>query len=230
MSILRTEQLEKTFAAGEAEVTAVRGVDLTVAPAEFVAITGASGSGKSTLLHMLGGITRPSSGRVLLEGVDLAGLSDDALAAIRRRRIGFVFQRYNLLPELSLVENVALPLALDGVAPAAGEAAARAALEAVGMAHRATHRPDELSGGEQQRGAIARALVTAPAVVLADEPTGALDSENSGRVVELLRRLVDGRGQTVVLVTHDPSVAGAARRIVRMRDGRIESDSAVGGR
>lgn len=228
MSILRTEQLEKTFAAGEALVAAVRGVDLAVGEGEFVAITGASGSGKSTLLHMLGGITRPSSGRVLLEGVDLAGLSDDALAAIRRRRLGFVFQRYNLLPELSLAENVALPLTLDGAAAAQSAAAARAALEAVGMAHRAAHRPDELSGGEQQRGAIARALVTGPAVVLADEPTGALDSENSGRVVALLLRLVKERGQTVILVTHDPAVAAVAGRTVRMRDGRIESDTAVG--
>jgi len=226
--ILRTEQLEKTFSGSgaEAAVAAVRGVDLAVDPGDFVAITGASGSGKSTLLHMLGGISRPTAGRVFLEDVDLAVLGDDDLAAIRRRRIGFVFQRYNLLPELSLVENVALPLALDGVAAARSDVAAREALEAVGMAHRAGHRPDELSGGEQQRGAIARALVTSPAVVLADEPTGALDSENSARVVELLRRLVAERGQTVVLVTHDPTVAAAAGRVVRMRDGRIESDTA----
>ena len=162
---------------------------------------------------------------MLLEGVDLATLDDDALAAIRRRRIGFVFQRYNLLPELSLLENVSLPLALDGVTPARCDAAARAALEAVGMDHRAAHRPDELSGGEQQRGAIARALVTDPAVVLADEPTGALDSVNSVRVVDLLQRLVAERRQTVILVTHDPSVAAAAGRVVRMRDGRVESDS-----
>jgi putative ABC transport system ATP-binding protein len=226
--ILGTERLEKTFAGGDGEATvaAVRGVTLTVDRGQFVAITGASGSGKSTLLHMLGGITRPTAGRVLLEGVDLATLDDDALAAIRRRRIGFVFQRYNLLPELSLVENVSLPLALDRVAPGRCEAAALAALEAVGMAHRAAHRPDELSGGEQQRGAIARALVTDPAVVLADEPTGALDSANSARVVDLLARLVADRGQTVVLVTHDPTVAAAAGRVVRMRDGEIESDSA----
>lgn len=231
MSILRTEHLEKIFAGGDADaaVVAVRGVDLAIEAGGLVAITGASGSGKSTLLHMLGGITRPTAGRVLLEGVDLAGLGDDDLAAIRRRRIGFVFQRYNLLPELSLLENVGLPLALDGVNPARSEEAARQALEAVGMAHRGRHRPDELSGGEQQRGAIARALVTAPAVVLADEPTGALDSENSARVVELLRRLADDRGQTVVLVTHDPNVAAAASRIVRMRDGRIQSDSALAG-
>jgi len=229
VSLLRTEALEKTFSGADAaaSVAAVRDVNLTVESGDFVAITGASGSGKSTLLHMLGGITRPTSGRVLLEGVDLATLDDDALAAVRRRRIGFVFQRYNLLPELSLAENVALPLVLDGVRPAASDAAARVALEAVGMAHRAAHRPDELSGGEQQRGAVARALVTAPAIVLADEPTGALDSANSARVVELLQRLVADRGQTVILVTHDPAVAAAAGRIVRMRDGCVEADSAA---
>ena len=232
MSILRAEHLEKTFSAagGEASaVAAVRCVDLAVETGEFVAVTGASGSGKSTLLHMLGGITRPSAGRVLLEDVDIAALDDDALAAVRRRRIGFIFQRYNLLPELSLAENVALPLVLDGVAAGASDAAARDALEAVGMAHRAGHRPDELSGGEQQRGAIARALVTHPAIVLADEPTGALDSTNSARVVELLQRLVADRRQTVILVTHDATVAAAASRIVRMRDGRIESDTAATG-
>jgi putative ABC transport system ATP-binding protein len=230
VSILRTEQLEKTFATGGADavVAAVRGVNLEVAAGSFVAVTGASGCGKSTLLHMLGGITRPTAGRVLLEGIDLATLGDDDLAAVRRRRIGFVFQRYNLLPELSLLENVALPLVLDGVAAARCDAAARESLDAVGMAHRALHRPDSLSGGEQQRGAIARALVTAPAIVLADEPTGALDSTNSARVVELLQRLVADRQQTVILVTHDPAVAAAAGRVVRMRDGRIESDGVVG--
>lgn len=230
MSILRTEQLEKTFATGGADavVAAVRGVNLEVVAGSFVAVTGASGCGKSTLLHMLGGITRPTAGRVLLEGIDLATLGDDDLAAVRRRRIGFVFQRYNLLPELSLLENVALPLVLDGVAAARCDAAARESLDAVGMAHRALHRPDSLSGGEQQRGAIARALVTAPAIVLADEPTGALDSTNSALVVELLQRLVADRQQTVILVTHDPAVAAAAGRVVRMRDGRIESDGVVG--
>ena len=222
MPILLAEQLEKTFGGGSAAgVTAVRGVDLAVEEGEFVAITGASGSGKSTLLHMLGGITRPSAGRVLLEGVDLATLDDDALAEIRRRRIGFVFQRYNLLPELSLAENVALPLVLDGISEARCRDAARQALEAVGMAHRAEHRPDTLSGGEQQRGAVARALVTDPAILLADEPTGALDSVNSANVLELLQRLVRDRHQTVILVTHDPGIAAAAGRIVRMKDGRV---------
>ncbi|MFM8413566.1 MAG: ABC transporter ATP-binding protein [Planctomycetota bacterium] len=228
MPILVAEALEKTFAAGDtaAGVPAVRGVDLAVEAGDFVAITGASGSGKSTLLHMLGGITRPSAGRVLLEGRDLASLDDDALAEIRRRRIGFVFQRYNLLPELSLAENVALPLVLDGVADARCREAALAALEAVGMGHRAGHRPDALSGGEQQRGAIARALVTDPAIVLADEPTGALDSVNSANVLELLDRLVRERRQTVIMVTHDPGIAAAAGRIVRMKDGRIAAVTA----
>lgn len=221
--IVRAEGLEKTFATagGGPGVPAVQAVDLDVACGEFVAITGASGSGKSTLLHMLGGITRPSAGRVLLEGTDLAALDDDGLAAIRRRRIGFVFQRYNLLPELSLEENVALPLVLDGAAAASCSEAAREALAAVGMSHRASHRPDALSGGEQQRGAIARALVTNPAILLADEPTGALDSANSANVLGLLQSLVRDRGQTVILVTHDPGIAAAAGRIVRMKDGRI---------
>jgi putative ABC transport system ATP-binding protein len=230
VSILRAEQLVKTFGAGAtggAHVAAVRGVDLGVEVGEFVAVMGPSGCGKSTLLHMLGGLTRPSSGRVMLEGVDLAGLDDDALATVRRRRIGFVFQRYNLLPELSLVENVALPLVLDGVAQPEAAAAATEALEAVGMAERAKHRPDELSGGEQQRGAIARALVAGPALVLADEPTGALDSVNSGRVLELLGRLVEERRQTLVMVTHDPTIAATAGRLIRMRDGVIASDTAA---
>jgi ABC-type lipoprotein export system ATPase subunit len=231
VSILRAEHLEKTFGdsgAGATSVAALKDVDLDVEQGEFVAITGASGSGKSTLLHLLGGITRPTAGHVLLEGVDLASLDDDALARVRRRRIGFVFQRYNLLPELSLVENVALPLVLDGIADKRSEAAAQRALETVGLAHRAGHRPDELSGGEQQRGAIARALVAEPAIVLADEPTGALDSVNSRRVVELLMRLVTERRQTVILVTHDPGIAASAGRTIRMRDGRIESDELNG--
>jgi ABC-type lipoprotein export system ATPase subunit len=229
--ILQAERLEKIFATtgGVPGVPAVQELNLSVMAGEFVAITGASGSGKSTLLHMLGGITRPSAGRVLLENTDLAALDDDGLAAIRRRRIGFVFQRYNLLPELSLEENVALPLVLDGVGASRCTEAARESLAAVGMSHRAGHRPDALSGGEQQRGAIARALVTKPAILLADEPTGALDSVNSANVLELLRQLVRDRGQTVILVTHDPGIAAAAGRIVRMKDGKIVEIVAGGG-
>ena len=204
---------------------AVSDVSLAVRPGRISGLIGPNGAGKTTTFNAICGVTTPTAGRVLLEGVDLAVLDDDALAAVRRRRIGFVFQRYNLLPELTLVENVALPLVLDGRSRGPAEAAARAALDAVGMAHRATHRPDGLSGGEQQRGAIARALVTGPAIVLADEPTGALDSVNSQRVVELLQDLVARRGQTVMLVTHDLSIAAAAARTIRMRDGRIESDT-----
>jgi putative ABC transport system ATP-binding protein len=230
--VLRTVELEKTFRGATPDTTAVaavNGIDLVVRRGEFVAITGASGSGKSTLLHLLGGITRPTAGRVLLEGVDLAGLDDDALARIRRRRLGFVFQRYNLIPELSLLENVTLPLVLDGVGDAASDAAGRRALDAVELLHRARHRPDELSGGEQQRGAVARALVADPALVMADEPTGALDSVNARRVVELFERLVADRGQTVVLVTHETAVAAAASRTIRIRDGRVQSDTGTAG-
>lgn len=228
MAVLAAEHISKTFgteAAAAVGVQAVRDVAFTVEQGTFLAITGASGSGKSTVLHMLGGITRPTAGRVVLEGVDLAGLNDEQLALLRRRRIGFVFQRYNLLPELSLAENVALPLELDGKSRSACRQAAVEALEQVGMQHRADHRPDSVSGGEQQRAAIARALVTKPAILLADEPTGALDSANSENVIELLSKLVHDDKQTVVLVTHDPSVADAATRVIRMLDGRIESDT-----
>jgi putative ABC transport system ATP-binding protein len=222
--VVRAERLAKTFAGGGdggTPVAAVRGVDLEVVRGELVAITGPSGSGKSTLLHLLGGITRPTRGRVLLEGADLATLDDDALAVVRRRRVGFVFQRYNLVPELTLLENAALPLVLDGVDGPAADAAALAMLDLVGVVGRAGHRPDELSGGEQQRGAIARALVARPAIVLADEPTGALDSDNSRLVVGLLQRIAADQGQTVVVVTHEPAVAAAASRTIRMRDGAI---------
>jgi putative ABC transport system ATP-binding protein len=222
--VIVADQLAKTFAPGSgngALVAAVQGVSFSVAAGEMVAIIGASGSGKSTILHMLGGITRPTSGRVLLEGVDLAALDDDKLAIIRRRRIGFIFQRYNLLPELSLVENVALPLVLDGRPERECRERALEAIAAVGLEPRSEHRPDALSGGEQQRGAIARGLVTRPAVVLADEPTGALDSGNARAVLRLLTRLVADRGLTVVLVTHDPLIAATANRAIRIVDGLI---------
>jgi putative ABC transport system ATP-binding protein len=228
MAVLAAEHISKTFgseAVTAVGVQAVRDVTFTVEQGTFLAITGASGSGKSTVLHMLGGITRPTQGRVVLEGVDLASLNDEQLALLRRRRIGFVFQRYNLLPELSLAENVALPLELDGKPRSECREAAVAALEQVGMSHRADHRPDSVSGGEQQRAAIARALVTRPAILLADEPTGALDSANSQNVIELLSKIVVDDRQTVVLVTHDPTVADAAGRVIQMLDGRVETDT-----
>jgi putative ABC transport system ATP-binding protein len=228
--VLVADRLAKTFASGAHDgthVAAVRGVSFAVDAGEMVAIIGSSGSGKSTILHMLGGITRPTSGRVLLEGVDLAALDDERLALIRRRRIGFIFQRYNLLPELSLLENVALPLVLDGRPERECRAAALEAIAAVGLESRAAHRPDALSGGEQQRGAIARGLVTQPAVVLADEPTGALDSANGRAVVRLLARLVEERGLTVVLVTHDPVIAATATRAIRIVDGLIAATDTV---
>lgn len=225
MTVLEVRRLCKDFSSGVTRVAAVRDVSLAIARGTLVAITGPSGSGKSTLLHLLGGITRPTSGQVLLEGVDVAALDDDEMTLVRRRRIGFVFQRYNLLPELTLEENVSLPLVLDGVGSIAALQAARESLAAVGLAVRAGHRPDALSGGEQQRGAIARALVTRPAIVLADEPTGALDSGNGELVMRLLGELVRERGQTVVLVTHDPAVAAAADRVITMRDGAVATDA-----
>jgi putative ABC transport system ATP-binding protein len=228
MAVLEARRAGKDFLSGGTPVAAVREVSLSINAGELVAITGPSGSGKSTLLHLFGGITRPTRGAVLVEGVDLAGLDDDGLALLRRRRIGFVFQRYNLFPEFTLEENVALPLVLDGTPAARAAAAAREALAAVGLAARAGHRPDALSGGEQQRGAIARALIAQPAVVLADEPTGALDTANGAIVMDLFRSLVRDRGQTVVLVTHDAGIAAAVPRRIAMRDGRVEADGPAG--
>jgi putative ABC transport system ATP-binding protein len=224
MYVLETRELRKTFGEGEAQVEALRGVDMGVRQGEMLAIMGRSGSGKSTLLTLLGGVDVPSSGQVLLEGTDLATLSDDQRTLIRRHRIGFVFQQFNLLPILTAAENVALPLELDGLP--ANEAHQRAAemLELVGMGSRCTHIPGKLSGGEQQRVAVARALVIQPAIVLADEPTGNLDSLNGKRVTRLLRNLVDEHGQTIVLVTHDPVVADQADRIVHLSDGLVERE------
>jgi putative ABC transport system ATP-binding protein len=190
----------------------------------MLAIMGRSGSGKSTLLTLLGGVDVPTSGQVLLEGKDLATLTDDNRTLIRRRRIGFVFQAFNLLPILTAEENVALPLELDGVpAKEAHERAARS-LELVGLESRRSHLPGKMSGGEQQRVAIARALVIEPAIVLADEPTGNLDSANGRRITQVLRELVDQHGQTIVLVTHDPAVAQQADRVIYLFDGQIERE------
>jgi putative ABC transport system ATP-binding protein len=221
MQVVAAQQLTKVYSTGPGSVGALGGVDFAVSKGEFVAVTGPSGCGKSSLLHLLGGLDVPTSGRVLLEGTDLATLTDDERAILRRRRIGFVFQSFNLLPTLTACENVALPLLLDGVGSAAAAARASQALEAVGLEKRCDHLPSMLSGGEQQRVAVARALVIEPALILADEPTGNLDSTNGRHVVALLRAFVDLQQQTLVMVTHDDAIAGEADRIVHLRDGLV---------
>jgi putative ABC transport system ATP-binding protein len=224
MHVLETRQLRKSFGEGDAQVEALRGVDLAVKQGEMLAIMGRSGSGKSTLLTLLGGVDVPTSGQVLLEEVDLATMTDDERTLIRRRRIGFVFQSFNLLPILTAEENVALPLELDGTSPHVAREKAGKMLELVGLDKRRNHLPGKLSGGEQQRVAIARALVIDPAIVLADEPTGNLDTANGKRIITVLRELVDQHGQTLVLVTHDPGVATVADRVVYVADGLVERE------
>ncbi len=226
MSLIETRQLIKKFGSGETEVEVLKGIDLQIQAGEFVAIMGPSGSGKSTLLTILGGIEIPSSGNVLLEGVDLAKLSDNERTLIRRRRIGFIFQAFNLMPTLSAIENVALPLELDGVSHAVAREKAGKTLEQMELGNRCNHLPSKMSGGEQQRVAIARALVTSPAILLADEPTGNLDSRQGQRISALLHSLVHDHGNTIVMVTHDSHVAKAATRLLEFRDGRIERDTA----
>jgi putative ABC transport system ATP-binding protein len=225
MALAVLQGLRKTYRMGDEDVHALDGVDLTLERGELAAILGPSGSGKSTLMHILGFMDKPTSGKVVFEGEDVSDLSPDRRAWYRSHRVGFVFQSFNLLPRLTVVENVALPLLYrDDAGEVAGrEALARAALERVGMGHRLTHRPTELSGGERQRVAIARALVGRPALILADEPTGNLDSRNVGRVLDLLAEL-HGEGICVLLVTHDLGVADRARRVITMRDGRVQED------
>ncbi len=218
---IRTEGLRKTYPHGSRPVEALRGVDLEVRDGEALVIMGPSGSGKSTLLNLLGCLDVPTSGEIWLEGRALSELDDDARTLLRRRRVGMIFQFYNLLPSLSALENAALPLLLDGIEHHRASARAAELLEGLGLGHRLDHRPDELSGGEMQRVAIARALGPDPAVLLADEPTGNLDSETGEEVLDLLLETVRGRGHTLIVVTHDPRVTEHADRLLTMEDGRM---------
>jgi putative ABC transport system ATP-binding protein len=221
MPILEAHALEKEYELGEHTVHALAGVDFVVKEGEFVAIMGASGSGKSTLLHLLGGLDRPSGGEVTLADQRLSVLNDRQATLVRRHSVGFVFQFFNLLPTLTAEENVALPLIIDGQDLRKYQSRIDATLELVGLTDRRHHKPDQLSGGEQQRVSVARALVTEPSIVLADEPTGNLDSKTGRAIMELLRRSCDELGQTTVVVTHDPRAATYADRVVFLRDGQI---------
>jgi putative ABC transport system ATP-binding protein len=216
--------LGKTYDLGTQKLEVLRGVDLSIESGEYVAIMGPSGSGKSTLMNILGCLDTPSTGRYELDGEQVAGLNEDQLADIRNRKIGFVFQTYNLLPRQSAQSNVALPLVYSGVGAAKRRELALDALKAVGLGERANHRPNELSGGERQRVAVARALINRPSIILADEPTGNLDTKTSVEIMKLFGDL-HRAGNTIILVTHEPDIAEYALRVVRLRDGAIESDS-----
>ena len=220
--MITLEGITKVYRTGEVEVAALKGISLHIPEGEFVAIMGPSGSGKSTLMNLIGCLDQPSSGRYILDGYDVSALTDDQLAWIRNRKIGFVFQSYNLIPRASAVHNVEMPLIYAGDNLQRRERA-MAALESVGLLPRAGHLPSELSGGQQQRVAVARALVTDPAILLADEPTGNLDSESSLEIMKLLRDL-NQQGRTIVLITHESDIAAFAQRVVRLRDGVIVSD------
>ncbi len=218
--IIEVRNLRKVYRTGDVDVEALRGVDLSVERGEFLCVVGPSGSGKSTLFHILGGLTPPTSGEVLIDGDDLSRLSDRDRTALRRRMVGFVFQKYNLLPTLSAADNIAIARHIAGK-DMAHDQKFREVLDLLGITHRLQHKPRALSGGEQQRVAIARAIVNQPALLLADEPTGNLDSKNSATVLSVLRDLNERLNQTVLMITHDPNVASYGHRIVHMFDGRI---------
>jgi len=225
-TIVSTSDLHRRYGEGPAAVDALAGVSVEIARGAFTAIMGASGSGKSTLMHLMAGLDKPTSGSVMLDGVDIGTLDDKHLTELRRDRVGFVFQAFNLLPVLTAEENLVLPLTIAGRKP--DTAWLESLVQTVGLADRRAHRPSELSGGQQQRVAIARALVSKPAVVFADEPTGNLDSNASAEVLSLLRRAVDEFGQTVVMVTHDAAAAAYADRLVVLADGRVARDADAG--
>jgi putative ABC transport system ATP-binding protein len=222
--VVDAHDLTKVYQMGEIEVQALRGVSVQIAPSEVVSIMGPSGSGKSTLMNMLGCLDLPTSGEYILDGEVVSRLNDDQLSNIRNRKVGFVFQNFNLLKRASALDNVELPLRYAG-ANGKSKARAKAALEAVGLGDRIYHQPNELSGGQQQRVAIARALVNDPAIILADEPTGALDSRSGKEIMELLLNLNKERGTTLIFVTHDPTIAAMTQRVVHLRDGLVEDKS-----
>ena len=224
--VIALRDVEKVYSTGSLEVAALRGVSLDISTGEYVAVMGPSGSGKSTLMHIVGCLDVPTTGSYHLAGEDVGGMSEDELSDVRNRRIGFVFQQFNLLPSMTALRNVELPLAYAGVPRAARHQRATAALDRVGLADRVEHRPGELSGGQQQRVAVARALVTEPDLILADEPTGNLDSSSTEDMLSLLRELNDA-GRTIVLITHEADVAAQAARVVRLRDGRVVDDTGV---
>ena len=219
MTILETKDLRKVYGSGDTEVRALDGVDLTVEKGEFVAVVGTSGSGKSTLLHMLGGLDRPTGGTVTVDGKELSAMRDEELTIFRRRKIGFVFQNYNLVPVLNVYENIVLPIQLDGNAP--DKAYVERIIETLGLEAKLQNLPNKLSGGQQQRVAIARALAAKPAIILADEPTGNLDSATSLDVMGLLKVTAQKFSQTIVMITHNEELAQMADRIIRIEDGRI---------
>ncbi|MGO9640122.1 MAG: ABC transporter ATP-binding protein [Candidatus Acidiferrales bacterium] len=230
VSVIRLENVHKTYDLGEVQVHALRGVSFSVQIGEFVAVMGASGSGKSTLMNILGCLDRPTRGSYFLDGLDVSQMSKVELAHIRNHKIGFVFQQFNLLARTSALENVALPTVYAGLPQAERDLRAREALERVGLGDRADHHPSQLSGGQQQRVAIARALVNRPAILLADEPTGNLDSRTSVEIMEILQSLNEEQGLTVVMVTHEPDIALYSKRTLDFRDGKLRHDALVSGR
>ena len=228
-SVIQVRGLEKIYGEDGVQTRALQGVTFDIHQGEFVAIMGPSGSGKSTMLHILGMLDRPSGGEYLFEGKDMNSYDDDALARLRNRKFGFIFQAFNLLPRTSVLENVKLPLAYAGIPEAKQDRMALKAIEAVGLGHRISHESSQLSGGEKQRVAIARALVNDPEVIFADEPTGNLDSKSGGQVMEFIERL-NKQGQTIILITHETYTAEYAERIIRLKDGALESDERVSNR
>jgi putative ABC transport system ATP-binding protein len=226
MPLLSAANLQKTYVTGEARVTALAGVSFDVEAGDFVALMGPSGCGKSTLLHLCGAMDRLTSGTLRLNDRDLSAMGDDELTRVRREQVGFVFQFFNLLPTLTVIDNIALPCLLAGMKDRDAERRARALAERVGIAHRLTHYPQQISGGEMQRAAIARALIHQPSLLVADEPTGNLDSENGANVLALISELNKELNVTVLLATHAADVAAAARRVVRMKDGRFADQAA----